>query len=210
MVDQAPFLRLRRREVVIPVECLLDLSDAPAAMLGIELIEPLLDPATFLGVQQEFMPYVLASDGERGLDQRLSLEAAAQKRGMPILLPTSRLLADAGVRFDRLSKIDPERWRALAKDAGADVALVGTLFWIEQEFGWRADWRLLGETDQRWQIRGVSFDQAFRNAMEGSARILSGHASRNSRRDQLGMGPVVVLGATRLGFQRRWVPQGAP
>ena len=131
--------------------------------------------AVFLGVQQGFMPYVLASDGERGLDQRLSLEAAAQKRGMPIVVPTSRLLADAGVRFDRLAKIDPERWRALAKDAGADVALVGTLFWIEQEFGWRADWRLLGETDQRWQIRGISFDTAFRKAMEGSARILSGH-----------------------------------
>jgi uncharacterized protein len=135
--------------------------------------------AIFLGVQQGFMPYVLASDGERGLDQRLSLEAAARKRGMRVVLPSSKLLADSGIRFDRLSAIAPERWRALGKDAGGEAALVGTLFWIEQEFGWRADWRLLSDADQRWQIRGVSFDEAFRNAMSGSARILSGHGAPN-------------------------------
>ena len=41
--------------------------------------------------------------------------------------------------------------------------------------GWGANWRPAWQGDHRWQIRGVAFDAAFRNAMEGSARILSGH-----------------------------------
>jgi uncharacterized protein len=131
--------------------------------------------AMFIGVQNGPVPYVLTSDGERGLEQRLSLEAAAYKRGVSIVLPTASVLAAADVRFDRLPAIDLQRWQALGKDAGGDTALIGTLFWIEQEFGWRADWRLVWQGDHRWQIRGVNFDAAFRNAMEGSAQILSGH-----------------------------------
>jgi hypothetical protein len=38
-----------------------------------------------------------------------------------------------------------------------------------------ADWRPAWQRDQRWQIRGVNFDAAFRNATEGPARILSGY-----------------------------------
>jgi uncharacterized protein len=151
-------------------------TDAALRSLG---LEPWKKPrprlALFVGVQNGPTPYVLASDGERGLEQKLSLQAAAQKRGMPILLPTASVLASADVRFDHLSAIDLQRWQALAKDAGGDTALIGTLFWIAAEFGWRADWRLVWQGDHRWQIRGVSFDAAFRNAMEGSAQILSGH-----------------------------------
>jgi uncharacterized protein len=133
-------------------------------------------------VQNGPVPYVLASDGERGLEQRLSLQAAAQKRGMPIVLPSSNALADVGVRFDRLASIDPQRWSAFGKDAGGDTALVGTLFWIEQEFGWRADWRLVWQGDHRWQIRGVTFDAAFRNGMEGSGpAFFPATANRSSR-----------------------------
>jgi uncharacterized protein len=151
-------------------------TDAALRSLG---LEPWKKPrprlALFVGVQNGPVPYVLTGDGERGLEQKLSLQAAAQKRGMSIVLPTSSVLAAAGVRFDGLSAIEIERWLALGKDAGGDTALIGTLFWIAAEFGWRADWRLVWQGDHRWQIRGVSFDAAFRNAMEGSARILSGH-----------------------------------
>ena len=150
--------------------------DAALRSLGLEPWEkPRPRLALFIGVQNGPVPYVLTSDGDRGLEQKLSLEAAAYKRGMSIVLPTASMLAAADVRFERLSKIDLERWQALAKDTGGDNALVGTLYWIEPEFGWRADWRLVWQGDHRWQIRGVNFDAAFRNAMEGSAQILSGH-----------------------------------
>jgi uncharacterized protein len=150
--------------------------DAALRSLGLEpWKEPRPRLAMFVGVQNGPTPYVLTSDGERGLEQRLSLQAAAYKRGMSIVLPSSSALAVAEIRFDRLPAIDLQRWQALGKDAGGDTALVGTLFWIEQEFGWRADWRLVSHGDHRWQIRGVNFDTAFRNAVGGSAQILSGH-----------------------------------
>jgi len=150
--------------------------DAALRSLGLEPWEkPRPRLALFIGVQNGPTPYLLTSDGERGLEQKLSLEAAAYKRGMSIVLPSSSVLAAADVRFDRLSAIDLQRWQALGKDAGGEAALVGKLYWIEQEFGWRADWRLVWQGDHRWQIRGVNFDAAFRNAMEGSAQILSGH-----------------------------------
>ncbi len=150
--------------------------DAALRSLGLEpWKEPRPRLAMFVGAQNGPVPYVLTSDGERGLEQKLSLQAAAYKRGMAIVLPSSSVLAAAEVRFDRLSAIEIERWQALGKDAGGDNALIGTLYWIEQEFGWRADWRLVWQGDHRWQIRGVNFDAAFRNAMEGSAQILSGH-----------------------------------
>src|SRR5438046_550307 len=47
--------------------------------------------AMFVGVQNGPVAYVLASDGERGLEQKLSLEAAAHKRGLSIVLPGSSL-----------------------------------------------------------------------------------------------------------------------
>jgi len=41
-----------------------------------------------------------------------------------------------------------------------------------------ADWRLAptGET-YHWQVRGVSFDEAFRVAMRGAVQILSGNGA---------------------------------
>lgn len=48
--------------------------------------------------------------------------------------------------------------------------------WRDEALGWVADWRLLANgKDYRWQVRGVSFDDAFRNAMLGTAQILSGN-----------------------------------
>ena len=150
--------------------------DAALRSLG---LEPWTGPrprlAMFVGVQNGPVPYLVASDGERGLEQRLSLDAAAYKRGLSIVLPSSSMLAGASVRFDRLSAIDAQRWNALGKDAGGEAALIGTLYWIAQEFAWRADWRLVFKGDHRWRVRASTFDAAFRNALEGSARILSGH-----------------------------------
>jgi hypothetical protein len=72
-------------------------------------------------------------------------------------------------------KPTPYGCQELPYASGGDAALIGTLYWIEQEFGWRADWCLVWQGDHRRQIRGVNFDTAFRSAMGGSAQILSGH-----------------------------------
>jgi uncharacterized protein len=61
-----------------------------------------------------------------------------------------------------------------------DLALSGSMLWSEEALGWIADWRLDAQgKSYRWQIRGVSFDDAFRNAMAGTVQILSGHGPPN-------------------------------
>ena len=56
--------------------------------------------------------------------------------------------------------------------------LAGTLTWSDAARGWIADWRLIAAGSVfRWRISGVSFDDAFRNAIRGAAQILSGNGT---------------------------------
>jgi uncharacterized protein len=120
--------------------------------------------------------YLLASDGERGRDQREALADAAERFGIPMALPDQVALAKAGLSYGSLPTVDPPHLDAAARTMGGDLALGGSMLWSEEALGWIADWRLgaRGEGYQ-WQVRGVSFDDAFRNAMAGAAQILSGH-----------------------------------
>jgi uncharacterized protein len=129
-----------------------------------------------LGVRIGTTSYVLASDGERGRDQREALAAAAARFGMPMALPDQAALAAAGLNYAELRTADPSTLDTAAKTIGGDLALAGDLLWSEEALGWIANWRLdaRGKT-HRWQIRGVSFDDAFRNAIAGAAQMLSGH-----------------------------------
>jgi uncharacterized protein len=132
--------------------------------------------AVFVGVEIGGTTYLLASDGKRGRDQREALAEAAARYGMPMTLPDEAALAAAGLSYPKLQGIAPGSLDATARALGGDLALAGNLLWSEQALGWVADWRLdaRGES-HRWQIRGVSFDDAFRNAMSGAAQILSGN-----------------------------------
>jgi uncharacterized protein len=108
-------------------------------------------------------------------DQREALRAAAERFGMPIALPDQAALADAGLSDQELAQADPSSLDATIKKIG-DLALVGSMVWSEKTLGWVADWRLAAPgRAYRWQIRGVGFDEAFRNAMAGAAQVLSGH-----------------------------------
>jgi uncharacterized protein len=128
-----------------------------------------------LGVRIGATSYVLASDGERGRDQHDALRAAAQRFGMPMALPDQAAVADAGLSYQELARADSSSLDATIKKIG-DLALVGSMVWSEETLGWVADWRLAAPgRAYRWQIRGVGFDEAFRNAMAGAAQVLSGH-----------------------------------
>jgi hypothetical protein len=120
--------------------------------------------------------YLLASDGERGRDQREALADAAERFGIPMALPDQVALTKAGLSYESLSTVDLPRLDAIARMVDGDLALSGSMLWSEEALGWIADWRLDAQgKSYRWQIRGVSFDDAFRNAMAGAAQILSGH-----------------------------------
>ncbi|WP_192254141.1 DUF2066 domain-containing protein [Mesorhizobium caraganae] len=99
-------------------------------------------------------------DGELEADMRGALAAAAYRTGLPLELPKPQDIALADVT------------RAL----GGDVLLAGTLAWRPEALGWVGDWRLASKgKEYRWQVRGVSFDDAFRNAVRGTLQILSGN-----------------------------------
>lgn len=120
--------------------------------------------------------YVLAGDDQRGRDQREALADAAERFGIPIALPDQMALTKAGLSYESLATLDLPNLDKTASTMGGDLALRGTLLWSEEALGWIADWRLdAGGTNYRWGIRGVGFDDAFRNAMAGAAQILSGH-----------------------------------
>jgi hypothetical protein len=130
----------------------------------------------FVGMRNGAVTNMLTGDGDRVRDQRDGLLAAAGKRGMPVALPSASALAAAGLDFARLPQADMARLDALARQSGGDLALAGRLVWEDRTLGWTADWRLAWQgATHRWRIAGASFDDAFRNAMEGALQILSGH-----------------------------------
>lgn len=132
--------------------------------------------AVFLGVRHGAASYALTGDGERGATMREALAEAATRVGLPIVLPSKAALAKAGRSPDTWPAADRTSLDAAARTAGGDLALVGRLVWSEEALGWIADWRLDSAAQTyRWRLRGVSFDEGFRNAMRGAVQVLSGH-----------------------------------
>ncbi len=132
--------------------------------------------AVLVGLRNGKVVTLVSSDGERARDQRDALEAAASKRGLPIALPSASTFTIAGLTFEELPSADYSRLQAGASATGGDLALVGTLVWMEKKLRWSADWRLAWRgTTYHWRITSVTFDESFRDAMAGAAQILSGH-----------------------------------
>ncbi|PLP59681.1 DUF2066 domain-containing protein [Mesorhizobium loti] len=115
--------------------------------------------------------FTLAKDSEapQAADMRTALEVAARQAGMPVALPGESDIEPPEARKS-------EALATTAKVLGGDMAVAGTLAWRAEALGWVGDWRLVANSkDYRWQVRGVSFDDAFRNAILGTAQILSGN-----------------------------------
>jgi len=153
--------------------------DASLASLG---IAPWTGPrprlAVFLAIQDQQTRYVLAQDGARGLSQRQALAAVAAKRALPMVLPKEALLDAERLTYDALAAKTPPALAPEAKAAGGDATLSGTLVWTEAVLGWSASWHMASQgRDYHWAVRGISFDDAFRNAIDGALEILSGHGA---------------------------------
>lgn len=136
--------------------------------------------AVFFSVQNDTTAYLLASDGSHGIDQRESLAAAAWQIGMPMILPGEAALNEAGLNFESLAAAKTRDLEKLASASGGGLPLLGRLVWSKGTLGWMAEWRLAwnGRT-YHWWIKDVNFDDAFRGAMRGAARIVSGNGKSN-------------------------------
>ncbi|NVD39392.1 DUF2066 domain-containing protein [Ensifer sp. HO-A22] len=132
--------------------------------------------AVLLAVKDQTRRFVLARDGSESPYMAQSLAAATVPLALMARLPDAETLAAARLDFDHLSRLNSTELKQLAADIGAEIPLAGTLVWSDAARGWIADWRLVENGKAyRWQIKGVSFDDAFRNAMRGAARVLSGN-----------------------------------
>ena len=111
------------------------------------------------------------SDNHLAADMRAALLAAAEQTGVPLQLP-----ARDDAEAIRTGTSKPKVLARRAKTLGGDFLLVGTMVWREEALGWVADWQLVSKTQNHLrQLRGFGFDDTFRNALRGTARILSGN-----------------------------------
>jgi uncharacterized protein len=132
--------------------------------------------AVFAEMEQGPKNYIVTADGTRSDLQRDALLAAADKRGMDIVLPGAAALEKSGLDGRKLETTPSSTLAPLTAEQGAELALVGRLVWDDRALGWATNWQIEwhGHT-HRWQVRGVTFDEAFRRGIGGAAQVLSGN-----------------------------------
>jgi hypothetical protein len=120
--------------------------------------------------------FVITTDEAQSELQRDALLAAAERRGVGIVLPGAAALAKSSLDGAKLKTVPSQTLAALAAEQGAKLALVGQLVWDDRKLGWATQWRIdwHGRT-HRWRFGGVTFDEAFRRGIGGAAQILSGN-----------------------------------
>jgi hypothetical protein len=132
-------------------------------------------PALVVGVavkDQRGGEFILSADGNAGERQRESLFAAGKLYGLRVVLLTDAALPRDVTAPQLLTKLGD------SIPSTAVVPLTGTLRWSDADFGWVGAWTLTqGNKVAAWEVRGVSFDEAFRNAVGGASALLSRHDS---------------------------------
>jgi hypothetical protein len=129
-----------------------------------------------LAVRYEARSYLLTGDADEGFDQRESFMSAAWLTGMPMVLPSSATLTEAGMTAEKLPTAGLADLRRIARSSGGGIVLVGSITWNKGMLGWNGNWQLQSTDGHHdWQIQNVNFDAAFRSAMRGAAQVLSRH-----------------------------------
>lgn len=133
--------------------------------------------AVFAEMEQGARKYMVTADaGQSAVAPREALLGAARKRGISIVLPDDAAVAKSGIDGAELTKLPSSTLASLAAGQGGEIALVGRLKWDDQDLGWTTEWQMEWQgRPHRWQLRGVTFDEAFRRAIGGAAQILSGN-----------------------------------
>jgi uncharacterized protein len=131
--------------------------------------------AVFVEMKQGAKDFIVTTDQPQSDLQRDALLAAADRRGMSIVLPSAAALAKSNFNAE-LKTVPSSTLASVAAEQGGEVALLGRLVWDDRKLGWATQWWMdwRGRT-YRWQVRGVTFDEAFRRGIGGAAQVLSGN-----------------------------------
>ena len=139
--------------------------------------------AVFVEMKQGSKNYIVTADGAQSDLQRDALLAAADRRGMGIVLPSAQALAKSNLNGVELMTVPSSALAATAAEQGGEVALAGQLVWDDRKLGWATRWQMDWRGRMyRWQVRGVTFDEAFRRGIGGAAQVLSGNGDPGGRR----------------------------
>ncbi|MEH2553140.1 hypothetical protein V1286_000669 [Bradyrhizobium algeriense] len=143
--------------------------------------------AVFVEMEQGVRNYIVTTDGTQSDLQRDALLAAADKRGMDIVLPGTAALAKSNITGAELRTAPFPALAPIAAEQGGEVVLVGRLVWNDRDLGWATQWQMdWGGRMHRWQVRGVTFDEAFRRGIGGAAQVLSGNGDPVTRSSAAG------------------------
>jgi uncharacterized protein len=130
--------------------------------------------AVFVEMQQGPKKYVVTADADQAAIQRESLLAAAARRGMSVVLPSTAALAESRSNGAAFGTMTSSALASVAARQGGEVVLIGRLVWVDRELGWATQWQMDWQRrTRRWRVRGVTFDEAFRRGIGGAAQISS-------------------------------------
>jgi hypothetical protein len=119
---------------------------------------------------------ILSSDGAFDADMREALANAARRYGLTVNLPSVASLQSNQIATDTTTVAPADQLLKVAEAANSELPLVGDMQWSDAATGWIAIWHLAANgRGYRWSVRGVNYDEAFRNAVRGAARVLSGN-----------------------------------
>jgi uncharacterized protein len=119
---------------------------------------------------------ILSSDGAFDPDMREALANAAQRYGLTLSLPSVATLQSNQIGIETAPNAPGDRLLRVAELSDGELPLVGDLRWSDAALGWIATWSLEASGRRhRWSVSGVNYDEAFRNAVRGAARVLSGN-----------------------------------
>ena len=115
--------------------------------------------------------YLLSAENQHGTEQRAAFADMARDFDMRVRFPADVDFAAWGIR--------PGQFPSPRAAAAPDEALVtGTLEFNESLPGWVGSWRWRWRgAEYAWGIKGVSFDEAFRDICRGVLRVASGHGA---------------------------------
>ena len=115
--------------------------------------------------------YLLSAESAAGTEQRTAFADVAHDFGMTARFPSDAELAAWDVAVGRFPTP-----RVASSPAQAVVA--GTLEFQETLPGWVGSWKMRWHgAEYIWGIRGVNYDQAFRDLVRGVVRVASGHGA---------------------------------
>jgi hypothetical protein len=119
---------------------------------------------------------VLTRDAPLDPDMAEALSDAAIRYGMTVDLPNVATLRQHNIGLDNAAKANTDVLQEIARQSEADLPVVGDLTFSDAARGWIATWALDANGQRfRWSVRGVNYDEAFRNGVRGVMRALSGN-----------------------------------